>query len=54
MIYKNKAKYEKCEKCIWITRIDGNTYYCMMPSCGKTCNDSNEKSDEKGVSHDKL
>ncbi|WP_207708355.1 hypothetical protein [Senegalia massiliensis] len=41
-----KFNKSKCKNCIWRTKIDSNTYYCMLPSCSNK-KKKGDKSDSK-------
>lgn len=28
-----RAKYDKCSKCVWGTKIDVKKVYCLFPNC---------------------
>ncbi len=38
-----KFNNSKCKKCIWRTKIDSNTYYCMFSRCIKEIKDKKDE-----------
>lgn len=40
-----KKKENKCDKCIWLTKINEKKYYCMFSKCIKYRSNKTSRSD---------